>query len=975
MALELVYTSAPSGLKRGTYGFCTVACTRNMPALIASALENLSGYRHLFPAGSPENPVVYSHLSLSLGGLPAHVLSRIADAGLDYTQRTNKLAHHIVLQNGIDTLPPGGPAALFAQPDTFLTHWNQDPTFFPGGKRIPVYSEKPAICQNWKGVTGDPGWGGVLAGAVLLKRPACIIYEPGTDLYPLFRESAALLPYPLNWDATFTTFFTKLPPGAKCLWKGVIAGSAEEAQARAIPNSIFINLAARLHESEIEKWACAEPSMVKLIEAARNGLPQITPAVKTDAGPNSSAPQIQKGIYDSVTHVAATQNAGNPQFNGPKQQIVLKRKTKKNDNVRWTWLFVLMGVLSVLIVVGVGGLIVCKVCPKPTPEEAANNVEETRREEQGRSEVIPPKKDDTGEEDTQGLESNAGYLILDLEKTTKEARDNLSREIENSKITDLIKEIVDVSIVTDTTYEEHQRRMKLYTKCEEKKLSLEESLKKVTDWEYEIKTKLIETEDLYKEQHKQRNVSEDEIARGLQNLKNGQAFKSNQVVLDNANDRITVIRDKLDELQGKMNELEGHIMNLKDGLIEKLVGSISLSRSATETSDEESEWKYWISFSYNDSLTTEQINDVCWGFPGYQVDIKPNLYPLLKVEGYEYIPFVRDKIENKDRNDTDILSYTGGIRKTDESGNNVPMLKIILEQKTIIVMVNKSWPDDEIKNTDFNIIYFSFENRNGKAKISDKIPLSQKWAEKLPLLELDSTDELGDIFSTGILPCLKEKGACAGDVSFAGDVKLVIGGSSAPVEWTEEHKEVQRNDKKQEYNWSSVKKTWNFNLVQELPPNGTEYILNGENNERINLDNYCRQVAENARQSQQQTYNNAIAILNNEKTSIENSLKPNQTGTDQAADQYHVDQFGQGTDQAAEYANAQITRENNKLEKLKSNISKLKETSGKEIKDVDKYKDDLKKKVLKEIRQFNVNLKYENEKYPLIIYQGTKSKK
>ena len=384
MALELVYTSAPSGLKRGTYGFCTVACTRNMPALIASALENLSGYRHLFPAGSPENPVIYSHISLSLGGLPAHVLSRIADAGLDYTQRTNKLAHHIVLQNGIDTLPPGGPAALFAQPDAFLTHWNQEPSFFPSGKRIPSYSEKPAICQNWKRVTGDPGWGGVLAGTVLLKRPACIIYEPGTDLYPLFREAAALLPYPLNWDATFTTFFTKLPPGTKCLWKGVIAGSAEEAQARAVPNSIFINLSAPLQESEIEKWACAESSMAKLIETARNGLPQGTPAVKTAPDPNRSAPQKQKDIYSSVTHAAETQSAGNLPFASPKQQIVLKRKTQKNNNARWTWLFVLMSVLSVLIVAG-GVLIGYMVYRKSSSEEGTSHVEAASQEEQNSS--------------------------------------------------------------------------------------------------------------------------------------------------------------------------------------------------------------------------------------------------------------------------------------------------------------------------------------------------------------------------------------------------------------------------------------------------------------------------------------------------------------------------------------------------------------------------------------------------------------
>src|SRR5690606_36125695 len=78
---ELVYTSAPQGLKVGSRGFCTVASTAGMPAALAERLESLSGYRHVFPPQDPQarnNPVAWSHLIVSLGGKCYHVVSRVA---------------------------------------------------------------------------------------------------------------------------------------------------------------------------------------------------------------------------------------------------------------------------------------------------------------------------------------------------------------------------------------------------------------------------------------------------------------------------------------------------------------------------------------------------------------------------------------------------------------------------------------------------------------------------------------------------------------------------------------------------------------------------------------------------------------------------------------------------------------------------------------------------------------------------------
>ena len=57
---ELIYTSAPQGLIAGRSGFCTVAMTGGFPPNLIAAIENMSGYKTLFPPGNPasdRNPV------------------------------------------------------------------------------------------------------------------------------------------------------------------------------------------------------------------------------------------------------------------------------------------------------------------------------------------------------------------------------------------------------------------------------------------------------------------------------------------------------------------------------------------------------------------------------------------------------------------------------------------------------------------------------------------------------------------------------------------------------------------------------------------------------------------------------------------------------------------------------------------------------------------------------------------------------
>ena len=164
MPQELIYTSAPRGLRPGSQGFCTVAMTAGMPLALADRLESLSGYRPVYPAGDPEaaaNPVAFSHLRLAAGGSTVSVLSRIAFTGLDYTSRANKLAHHLVLAPG--ELPAGGPAWVMLQEGVMETGWAGEPRTLPAGRAIPMTDGPQPPCSAWAAATGDAGWAGAVA--------------------------------------------------------------------------------------------------------------------------------------------------------------------------------------------------------------------------------------------------------------------------------------------------------------------------------------------------------------------------------------------------------------------------------------------------------------------------------------------------------------------------------------------------------------------------------------------------------------------------------------------------------------------------------------------------------------------------------------------------------------------------------------------------------------------------------------------
>ncbi len=264
MSHELQYTSAEQTLQPGLKGFGPVVVSRGLPATLQEKLVVLSAYRHLFSGQDPKaklNPVNYSHLIIPASGKTFHVLSRVADAGLDYSHRTNKFAHHVAVD--VSERPPSGPAAILGAVGFMSAKFSGTPQWLDQGRRLPQLEVKPAVCRAWQAVTSDAGWGGVLAETALAEnaQPVIVVYRLGLDVLPLVAEAIALLPLEKRWQVTFSTFYQKLPPGVACQWRFMPVEDAETKAAVKALNVKVIDLTRKLDKPVPSPW----------VEAARTG--------------------------------------------------------------------------------------------------------------------------------------------------------------------------------------------------------------------------------------------------------------------------------------------------------------------------------------------------------------------------------------------------------------------------------------------------------------------------------------------------------------------------------------------------------------------------------------------------------------------------------------------------------------------------------------------------------------------------------
>ena len=374
MALELLFTSAVQGLKSGSQGYCTVQCTQAMPGPLAERLEALSAYRPIYPSQSEQaklNPVNVAYWRIRAVGKTFPVLSRIADYGLDYSQRTNKLAHHLVIEPS--ELTVAGPAAIAASGAAFVTQWNQKVESIQQPRRLPVAASTMGVCRHWQTVMGDAGWAGVVAEEIIKdqKQPIFLIFEPGQEVLPLIVEVQSLLPAAMRWKSTFSTYLTYLPPEAECQIRCLLKGSKEAHESLRHVNSLRIDLTQ-------PKSAPSGP----LAEAARTGvmpvqLKKAEAATAFDYESDDEPPALpgHQSFAAEPLKLQVDESGRRPGPRGRRKQYsaapVLPQK-------RGMGLYIAGGV-SVLVLSLVGGVVAMQFLKpgKEKPKEVVENVVQT----------------------------------------------------------------------------------------------------------------------------------------------------------------------------------------------------------------------------------------------------------------------------------------------------------------------------------------------------------------------------------------------------------------------------------------------------------------------------------------------------------------------------------------------------------------------------------------------------------------------
>jgi len=230
MPWQLIYTSAPRGLLSGQSGFCTVARSEDLRAALVQRLEQISSYHYLRVAEvatANRNPTVSAFRLLDLRGAKYYVLTRIQPCGLDFTARTNHLAHHLVFQpDEMATLP--SPAALLRLWPGWLKSWQGEPRVLeeiaPAGFAAAAKSFLPA--QTWKRLTGDAGRAAGLLESECV-RGCYLVCPPGSEeqVLELYCETLELLNpecrFPLRpWRYGFTTFLQAEDNPNDFQWRG-----------------------------------------------------------------------------------------------------------------------------------------------------------------------------------------------------------------------------------------------------------------------------------------------------------------------------------------------------------------------------------------------------------------------------------------------------------------------------------------------------------------------------------------------------------------------------------------------------------------------------------------------------------------------------------------------------------------------------------------------------------------------------------
>ncbi|MCY2943258.1 MAG: hypothetical protein NT142_01790, partial [Planctomycetota bacterium] len=130
---------------------------------------------------------------------------------------------------------------------------------------IPRIGDKgPGICNQWANITGDPGWGGVLAEKFQTNQPTMVLYDKalqGRNSLALIAESLNLLSPGERWSITFSTHVEGFPKGNQMRLRMLQQGGKQTREFKG--NSLCMDLTKK-------DWLPAGAGI--LVDAARTGI-------------------------------------------------------------------------------------------------------------------------------------------------------------------------------------------------------------------------------------------------------------------------------------------------------------------------------------------------------------------------------------------------------------------------------------------------------------------------------------------------------------------------------------------------------------------------------------------------------------------------------------------------------------------------------------------------------------------------------
>lgn len=250
MSFQLIYTSAERGLKSGSRGFTTVAMTEGMPAHCLQLCESMSGYVHVFELNSgnyERNPVGWSHYRIKSGPNEYSVISRVSAHPKDYTGRTNKIAHHLMLEHPQELQSyANGPGDLLGSP-FFSQEWSGAPHFLPEGQHPPSTQAKlDPQAGHWQ-AAGLPTSAAARIAQALEQgtdSPIVLLFEAGADedRVGLIQDILDLIPPSKRWEIGFSTYYSMHPTGADIHIRACAKGTDAARRAARHPRAVVVDI-------------------------------------------------------------------------------------------------------------------------------------------------------------------------------------------------------------------------------------------------------------------------------------------------------------------------------------------------------------------------------------------------------------------------------------------------------------------------------------------------------------------------------------------------------------------------------------------------------------------------------------------------------------------------------------------------------------------------------------------------------------